>query len=150
MERANSTVNPGPQNLESRNNPGLSETSKVISKTKLVNHNNNVMALKESGNRLAIPQKVRDSARIKLKLMQQQQTGSGSNPTTAKFRFKQEDNNSRQLLLQQQQQHNPETVVVQTTTQGKIFLTSNISQIFHQLFSVMTVVEFHGEAGEIQ
>merc|ERR1712066_487175 len=36
-------------------NPGLSEHSKVISKTKLVNHNNNVMALKESGNRLAIP-----------------------------------------------------------------------------------------------
>jgi len=119
VERANSTVNPGPQNLESRNNPGLSETSKVISKTKLVNHNNNVMALKESGNRLAIPQKVRDSARIKLKLMQQQQTGSGSNPTTAKFRFKQEDNNSRQLLLQQQQ-HNPETVVVQTTTQAQV------------------------------
>jgi len=100
-------------------NPGLSETSKVISKTKLVNHNNNVMALKESGNRLAIPQKVRDSARIKLKLMQQQQqTGSGSNPTTAKFRFKQEDNNSRQQQLLQQ--YNPETVVLQTTTQAQV------------------------------
>jgi len=48
----------------------MSEQSKAISKAK-VNHNNNVMALKES-NRLAIPQKVRDSARIKLKLQQQQ------------------------------------------------------------------------------
>lgn len=36
-----------------------------------LNHNNNVMALKES-NRLSVPQKVRDSARIKLKLQQQQ------------------------------------------------------------------------------
>ena len=36
-----------------------------------LNNNNNVMALKES-NRLSVPQKVRDSARIKLKLQQQQ------------------------------------------------------------------------------
>lgn len=118
--------NPVANSANSSVNPGLSEHSKVISKTKLVNHNNNVMALKESGNRLAIPQKVRDSARIKLKLMQQQQqnsTGPGSNPTAAaKFRLQQQDNSRQQQLLQQQQQqqHNPETVVVQTTTQAQV------------------------------
>jgi hypothetical protein len=51
----------------------LGEQSKTICKaSNRVNHNNNVAALKES-NRLVIPQKVRDSARIKLKLQQQQQ-----------------------------------------------------------------------------
>ena len=90
--------------------------------------------LKESGNRLAIPQKVRDSARIKLKLMQQQQQQQNSAQISAqpqqtsadsaqhgqlnglKFKLQQPDN--RQQLLQQQQQHNPETIVVHTTTQG--------------------------------
>jgi len=63
---------------------GSSMTSSVVSteiaadrpslKAKMssgLNNNNNVMALKES-NRLSVPQKVRDSARIKLKLQQQQ------------------------------------------------------------------------------
>ena len=120
---------------------GLSEQSKVISKTKIgVNHNNNVMmaSLKESGNRLAIPQKVRDSARIKLKLMQQQQQQNSAQisaqpqQTSAdsaqhgqlnglKFKLQQPDNR-QQLLTQQQQQHNPETIVVHTTTQGKLYI----------------------------
>lgn len=125
----------------SNHSVGLSEQSKVISKTKIgVNHNNNVLmaTLKESGNRLAIPQKVRDSARIKLKLMQQQQQQQNSaqisaqpQQTTAdssaqhgqlnglKFKLQQPDNR-QQLLQQQQQQHNPETIVVHTTTQGKL------------------------------
>ena len=128
----------------SNHSVGLSEQSKVISKTKIgVNHNNNVLmaTLKESGNRLAIPQKVRDSARIKLKLMQQQQQQHNSAQISAqpqqisadssaqhgqlnglKFKLQQPDN--RQQLLQQQQQqqqqHNPETIVVHTTTQGKL------------------------------
>ena len=93
-------------------------------------------SLKESGNRLAIPQKVRDSARIKLKLMQQQQQQNSAQisaqpqQTTAdsaqhgqlnglKFKLQQPDNR-QQLLQQQQQQHNPETIVVHTTTQGKL------------------------------
>ena len=134
------TTSPGISN----HSVGLSEQSKVISKTKIgVNHNNNVLmaALKESGNRLAIPQKVRDSARIKLKLMQQQQQNSAQisahnsaqpqqQQTTAdsahhgqlnglKFKLQQPDNR-QQLLQQQQQQHNPETIVVHTTTQGKL------------------------------
>jgi hypothetical protein len=122
----------------SNHSVGLSEQSKVISKTKIgVNHNNNVMmaALKESGNRLAIPQKVRDSARIKLKLMQQQQQQNSAEisaqpqqqQTTADsaqhgqlngLKFKLQQPNNRQQLLQQQ--HNPETIVVHTTTQGKL------------------------------
>ena len=122
----------------SNHSVGLSEQSKVISKTKIgVNHNNNVMmaSLKESGNRLAIPQKVRDSARIKLKLMQQQQQQNSAQisaqpqQTSAdsaqhgqlnglKFKLQQPDDR-QQLLTQQQQQHNPETIVVHTTTQGK-------------------------------
>ena len=57
----------------------VSEQSKVICKAAKVNHNNNVMALKES-NRLAIPQKIRDSARIKLKLQQQQISTTLSSP----------------------------------------------------------------------
>ena len=123
----------------SNHSVGLSEQSKVISKTKIgVNHNNNVLmaALKESGNRLAIPQKVRDSARIKLKLMQQQQqqdsaqisaqpqqqtTGdSAQHGQLNGLKFKLQQPNNRQQLLQQQQQHNPETIVVHTTTQGKL------------------------------
>jgi hypothetical protein len=126
----------------SNHSVGLSEQSKVISKTKIgLNHNNNVLmaTLKESGNRLAIPQKVRDSARIKLKLMQQQQQQQNSaqisaqpqqQQTTAdsaqhgqlnglKFKLQQPDSR-QQLLQQQQQQHNPETIVVHTTTQGKL------------------------------
>ena len=125
----------------SNHSVGLSEQSKVISKSKIgVNHNNNVLmaTLKESGNRLAIPQKVRDSARIKLKLMQQQQQQNSAQisaqpqqQTTAdsaqhcqlnglKFKL-QQPNNRQQLLQQQQQQHNPETIVVHTTTQGKLY-----------------------------
>lgn len=49
------------------------DSKSAITKAKMqVNHNNNVMALKES-NRLVIPQKVRDSARIKLKTQLQQE-----------------------------------------------------------------------------
>lgn len=142
------TMSPGQTNKQttspgiSNHSVGLSEQSKVISKTKIgVNHNNNVLmaTLKESGNRLAIPQKVRDSARIKLKLMQQQQQQQNSaqisaqpqpQQTTAdsaqhgqlnglKFKLQQPDNR-QQLLQQQQQQRNPETIVVHTTTQGKL------------------------------
>jgi len=139
------SMSPGQTNKQtspgiSNHSVGLSEQSKVISKTKVgVNHNNNVLmaALKESGNRLAIPQKVRDSARIKLKLMQQQQHQQNSahnsaqpQQTTAdsaqhgqlnglKFKLQQPDNR-QQLLQQQQQQHNPETIVVHTTTQAQV------------------------------
>jgi len=138
--------------------PGLSEHSRVISKTKLVNHNNNVMALKESGNRLAIPQKVRDSARIKLKLMQQQTTGgSGLNPTAAaKFRLQQQDdNNSRQQQQLLQQQHNPETVVAHTTTQAQVLppdytsiIVSRASNTMHpQVTMSSTTTSFSRLAG---
>jgi len=63
-------VNQQTQSQSSLSRTVLSDQSKAICKAK-VNHNNNVMALKES-NRLVLPQKIRDSARIKLKLQQQQ------------------------------------------------------------------------------
>ena len=47
-----------------------------------MNHNNNVMALKESS-RLIIPSKVRDSARIKLKAQMTADALTGTLPVTS-------------------------------------------------------------------
>ena len=112
-------------------------------------------SLKESGNRLAIPQKVRDSARIKLKLMQQQQQQNSAQisaqpqQTSAdsaqhgqlnglKFKLQQPDNR-QQLLQQQQQQHNPETIVVHTTTQGKLLINRVLSINWQKLDYELTL-----------
>ena len=56
-------------------------SDKAICKAK-VNHNNNVMALKESS-RLIIPSKVRDSARIKLKAQMTADATAAATVTTS-------------------------------------------------------------------
>ena len=56
-------------------------SDKAICKAK-VNHNNNVMALKESS-RLIIPSKVRDSARIKLKAQMTADALTGTTVTSS-------------------------------------------------------------------
>ena len=80
----------------------VSEPEKSL-KAKLSLNNNNVMtALKES-NRLSVPQKVRDSARIKLKLQQQQLTSENSNSVTT---------TASKLVFNRKQESENKTVVV--------------------------------------
>jgi len=80
----------------------VSEPEKSL-KAKLSLNNNNVMtALKES-NRLSVPQKVRDSARIKLKLQQQQLTTENSNSVTT---------TASKLVFNRKQESENKTVVV--------------------------------------
>lgn len=58
------------------------DTHKPLKAKLSLNNNNNITALKES-NRLSVPQKVRDSARIKLKLQQQQLTAENCHRNSA-------------------------------------------------------------------
>ena len=123
-----------------------SVVDKPTLKAKLSLNNNNVMtALKES-NRLAVPQKVRDSARIKLKLQQQQLTSENSNSVTTTasklvFNRKQESENKTVVVRAvpttvaqlSAANHSTTTLTLTTntaaaaTTQGMYFWRSSIS-----------------------
>ena len=123
-----------------------------------LNNNNNVMALKES-NRLSVPQKVRDSARIKLKLQQQQletlTTTSTSLSSRLVYNRKQESENKTVVVRavpstvhsqlaavaasKNSAANHSTTLTLTTNTAAATQGTSYYTQIYSQLYNLLLI-----------